>query len=50
MYSVREIQPDGYFQGGQRAGSGGGNDSQTDVISQIAVPAGVARLAWNRST
>jgi len=36
-YTVREHQPAGYFQGGQRAGSGGGNASLEDIISDIAV-------------
>ncbi len=39
-YSVRERQPAGYFQGGQRAGSGGGDASLEDVISAIAVGSG----------
>ena len=36
-YTLREIQPDGYFQGGQRAGSGGGQIGEADLISQIVV-------------
>ncbi|MCA9228216.1 MAG: carboxypeptidase regulatory-like domain-containing protein, partial [Planctomycetales bacterium] len=36
-YAVRELQPTGYFQGGQRAGSGGGDDSQVDLITSINV-------------
>ncbi|HZN34324.1 MAG TPA: SdrD B-like domain-containing protein [Pirellulaceae bacterium] len=40
VYAVRELQPGGYLQGGQRAGSGGGNDSATDLISQITVGSG----------
>jgi serine-aspartate repeat-containing protein C/D/E len=36
-YTVWEHQPAGYFQGGQRAGSGGGNASLEDTISDIAV-------------
>ncbi len=39
-YSVREIQPSGYFQGSQRAGSGGGDDSTQDVIRNIIVASG----------
>ncbi|MFG0290297.1 MAG: SdrD B-like domain-containing protein [Rhodopirellula sp. JB044] len=39
-YTVREIQPEGYFHGGQVAGSGGGDDSVDDVISQIALASG----------
>lgn len=40
VYTIEEQQPDGYFQGGQRAGSGGGDDSLEDVISRIAVRSG----------
>ncbi len=39
-YTVRETQPVGYFQGGQKAGSGGGNASVADVISSIDLSAG----------
>jgi len=39
-YAVRETQPDGYFQGGHRAGSHGGNASQTDLISAIPIGSG----------
>ena len=38
VYSIRESQPDGYYQGGQSAGSGGGDDSVADVISSISIP------------
>jgi protocatechuate 3,4-dioxygenase beta subunit len=37
MYIVREIQPAGYYQGGQRAGSHGGIDTVPDLISQITL-------------
>lgn len=37
IYTVRETQPAGYFQGGQSAGSHGGDDSLRDIISQIPV-------------
>jgi serine-aspartate repeat-containing protein C/D/E len=40
-YTVREQQPAGFFQGGQRAGSGGGIDVNQDEISAIAIGAGV---------
>ncbi|MEM6978438.1 MAG: SdrD B-like domain-containing protein, partial [Planctomycetota bacterium] len=40
MYTVRETQPDGYFHGGQVAGSGGGDDRVRDVISSINVGPG----------
>lgn len=36
-YTLREIQPIGFLQGGQRAGSGGGDDSLDDVISDIVI-------------
>lgn len=36
-YSVRETQPIGYLQGGQRAGSGGGDASQQDLIRSITI-------------
>ncbi|TWU03882.1 SdrD B-like domain-containing protein [Neorhodopirellula pilleata] len=39
-YTIRETQPAGYFQGGQKAGSGGGDDSLDDVISQIQIGVG----------
>lgn len=34
-YSVHEFQPSGYFQGGQMAGSHGGDDSTTDLILDV---------------
>lgn len=46
-YTIREDQPAGYLQGGQKAGSGGGNDSQTDTISAIAIGAGKALVDYN---
>ena len=46
-YTVREQQPGGYFQGGQKAGSGGGNDSVTDVISAIAIGAGASLIDYD---
>lgn len=36
-YTLREIQPIGFLQGSQRAGSGGGDDSVDDVISSISI-------------
>ena len=41
-YALREIQPDGYFQGGQRAGSGGGQIGEADLITEIVVGSGDA--------
>jgi serine-aspartate repeat-containing protein C/D/E len=40
VYEVREEQPENYLQGGQVAGSGGGDDSQIDVISRIPLSSG----------
>lgn len=39
-YTLREQPPSGYFHGGQKAGSGGGDDSLDDIISDIAVGSG----------
>lgn len=47
IYTVREQQPGGYFQGGQKAGSGGGNDSVTDVISAIAIGVGASLVDYD---
>ncbi len=41
VYAVREIQPAGYFQGGQRAGSGGGDASATDLIQDVVITSGM---------
>lgn len=41
QYTLREQQPAGYIQGGQRAGSAGGNATMSDIISAIALGAGV---------
>lgn len=46
-YTVRETQPAGYLQGGQRAGSGGGDTSLPDVISAISLGAGTALVDYN---
>ncbi len=46
-YTVREIQPAGWLQGGQRAGSAGGDDSQSDVISKIPVGWGQRLTQYN---
>ena len=40
VYAVREIQPEDYFQGGQRAGSAGGDANTRDLIQSIAVAPG----------
>ncbi|GAB5401865.1 MAG: hypothetical protein Aurels2KO_00960 [Aureliella sp.] len=47
QYTVREIQPAGFLQGGQMAGSGGGDDSRQDEISAINVGAGVDLVDYN---
>ena len=39
-YSVRETQPQGYFHGGQRPGSGGGDGRVQDLLSQIDILGG----------
>lgn len=36
-YAVHELQPEGYFQGSQHAGSHGGNDLSPDLITQIPI-------------
>jgi hypothetical protein len=41
VYTLREQQPEGYFQGGQQAGSGGGDDATVDFISSIVVGSGL---------
>ena len=46
-YAVREIQPAGYLQGGQKAGSKGGNISVQDLISQIAIGSGENLTDYN---
>jgi serine-aspartate repeat-containing protein C/D/E len=61
VYGVRELQPAGYLQGGQKAGSHGGNASVTDQITQLTVtpeanlveydfcellPVSIAGLVW----
>jgi serine-aspartate repeat-containing protein C/D/E len=39
-YTLREIQPEGYFTSGQQAGSGGGYAVIDNLISQIAMESG----------
>lgn len=46
-YTVRETQPAGYLQGGQQAGSAGGNDSQQDLITQIPIAFGAILTDYN---
>ena len=47
VYAIREIQPDGLFQGGQRAGSGGGDDSSQDIIRSIDLTRGGDYIDYN---
>ncbi|WP_164101248.1 SdrD B-like domain-containing protein [Candidatus Laterigemmans baculatus] len=47
QYSVRETQPVGFLQGGQRAGSGGGDDSQTDLITHVGIGWGERLVEYN---
>lgn len=46
-YTVRQTQPEGFFQGGQKAGSHGGDDSVDDVISQIGIAFGDQLTQYN---
>ncbi len=46
-YSLREAQPVGYYQGGQLAGSGGGNASTLDRIDNIRIPAGAQLVDYD---
>ncbi|MGB7347302.1 MAG: SdrD B-like domain-containing protein [Pirellulaceae bacterium] len=46
-YTVRETQPAGWLQGGQVAGSHGGDASQQDVISRIPVGWGERLTQYN---
>ena len=46
-YTLHEQQPPGYFQGGQCAGSGGGDDSLEDLIRDIAVGSSQQLIDYN---
>lgn len=46
-YLVREHQPGGFFHGGQRAGSAGGDASQPDSISAIEIGIGELLVDYN---
>ncbi len=46
-YTLRETQPIGYLQGGQTAGTGGGDDSFPDVISSIPISFGDRLTQYN---
>lgn len=46
-YSVHEFQPGGYLQGGQMAGSRGGNDTTTDYIQDVSLVSGDQAVEYN---
>ena len=46
-YSVRELQPQGYLQGGTVPGSGGGDASVQDLISSVGIFAGDRLVEYN---
>jgi protocatechuate 3,4-dioxygenase beta subunit len=46
-YGVRELQPAGYLQGGQKAGSHGGNAGVTDQITQLVVTPEARLVEYN---
>lgn len=47
VYSIRQSQPSGYFQGGQLAGDFGGDATQTDRIETIRLPGGAAATGYD---
>lgn len=47
QYTLRQTQPVGFLQGGQQAGSAGGDDSLQDVISQVAIAYGAILTEYN---
>jgi protocatechuate 3,4-dioxygenase beta subunit len=46
-YSIRQLQPDGLFHGGQVAGSFGGDDSIDDLIDAIVLPGGAVAVDYD---
>ncbi|MCE9526291.1 MAG: carboxypeptidase regulatory-like domain-containing protein, partial [Planctomycetales bacterium] len=46
-YSVHEFQPKGYFQGGQMAGSHGGDDMTDDLIQDVNLMSGDNAVEYN---
>lgn len=46
-YGVREVQPAGYFQGGVKVGSAGGEVSATDTITGIVLTSGMDAVDYN---
>ena len=47
VYSVFEVQPAGYFDGGEEPGSAGGNVSGNDLITGINLGAGVTATGYD---
>ena len=47
MYSVREVQPDGFFDSGQVAGSQGGDSSQSNLIAGVRIGSGQSLVGYN---
>ena len=45
-YQVREHQPEGYYDGGERVGTAGGDESN-DLISGVALGSGMAATGYN---
>ncbi|QEG41059.1 Serine-aspartate repeat-containing protein D precursor [Roseimaritima ulvae] len=46
-YTVIELQPEGYFEGGQMAGSAGGDDSQVNRIADVDLGSGEVAVEYN---
>ena len=49
VYGVHELQPAGYFQGGQQAGSRGGDDHVADYITAVTIGGGEHLTDYNFS-
>ena len=47
QYTIRQIQPDGYFDGAQVAGSHGGNDTGINEITEVVVASGQELVHYN---
>ncbi|HBJ35416.1 MAG TPA: fibrinogen-binding protein [Planctomycetaceae bacterium] len=47
QYTLRQTQPVGFLQGGQQAGSAGGDDSLRDIISQVPIAYGAILTQYN---
>ncbi len=47
QYTLRQTQPVGFLQGGQQAGSAGGDDSLQDFISQVPIAYGAILTEYN---